>query len=230
MLEGSLGWLSALWFGILASVSPCGLATNIAAVAYIGKNMKSPLAAVWSGLFYALGRTTTYVVIGVVLTFGLTAAYVISNFLQTSVSRILGPILILTGMIVLELIKVPLPTPGIINRLNSKTRTWGFAGSFVIGALFALAFCPVSAALFFGGVIPLAVTEQAAVMYPLLFGLGTALPVSVIAVILAVSAHSVSKVFSAVTTVELWARRITGVAFIGVGTYHTLAYTLGLVG
>jgi len=218
--------LAAFWLGVLSAVSPCGLATNIAAIAFIGKNVKSPSSTVWSGLFYALGRITTYVVIGMVVVAGLTAVHVLSNFLQTSMNRFLGPLLVLVGMVTLDLLPLRLPETGFLTRFSSNTKVQGIAGAFGIGLVFALAFCPVSAALFFGGLIPLAVEKQSTLLLPFIFGLGTAIPVAAFAVVIGAGAYSLSKLFAAVTAVELWARWVTGVVFVGIGIYFTLVYTL----
>ncbi|MGW8258007.1 MAG: hypothetical protein ACWGMZ_11015, partial [Thermoguttaceae bacterium] len=49
------GVLSALWLGILTSISPCPLATNIAAISYIGRRVDSSKQVFLTGLVYTLG-------------------------------------------------------------------------------------------------------------------------------------------------------------------------------
>jgi cytochrome c-type biogenesis protein len=97
-----------------------------------------------------------------------------------------------------------------------------------IGALFALTFCPVSAGLFFGGLVPLAVKEGAVVIFPLVYGIGTALPVILFAFLLAFAAKSVGKVFNNLTHIEVWVRKITGAVFILVGIYYTFVHIYGI--
>jgi len=111
----------------------------------------------------------------------------------------------------------------------SKTcrRLWSRGGA-VIGILFALSFCPVSAVLFFASLIPLSVKHSSAVLLPTVYGVGTALPVLFFAFLLAISADLMGRVFNKVTQFELWARRITGIIFLAIGVYFTFAYTLGL--
>ena len=224
MADSILVGFSALWLGILTSISPCPLATNIAAISYIGRSVESPRRVLLNGLLYTLGRTITYLVLGVLLVLSLLSAPYVSNTLQTYMNKILGPILILVGMFLLELIRLNLGSSGLKSAISSRADRMGTWGSAILGMGFALSFCPVSAALFFGSLIPLALKNNSSVLLPTLYGIGTAVPVVVFAVLVALSAHSVGKVFNRINHIERWARRITGVVFIGVGLYLTLVY------
>jgi cytochrome c-type biogenesis protein len=219
-----LGALSALWLGILTSISPCPMATNIAAISFIGRSVGSPARVLLAGLLYTLGRTAAYVGLGVLLVGGLLSVSALSAFLQGFMNRVLGPILILAGMFLLELITIPLPGGGWTQKLGEKAGRWGLAGAALIGLVFALAFCPVSAALFFGSLIPLALKAGSPVVLPSIYGAGTALPVAVFAVLIAVSARQVGKAFNRLSQVERWARLATGAAFILVGIYLSLVF------
>jgi cytochrome c biogenesis protein CcdA len=219
---------TALWLGILTSVSPCPLATNIAAISYIAKGLQSPRFVLSSGALYTLGRTITYVVLGVLLVAGLQSAPYVSNFLQKYMNKILGPLLIVVGMFLLELIPIGWTGSALGGRLGQRVAKGGPWGAGLLGLLFALSFCPVSAALFFGTLLPLAVRNDSSVVLPLLYGIGTALPVVGFAAVIAVSARSLGKVYASVALVERWARRVTGVIFIGAGVYLTLVYVFGV--
>jgi cytochrome c biogenesis protein CcdA len=224
MADSIVAGFSALWLGILTSISPCPLATNIAAISYIGRSVESPRRVLLNGLLYTLGRTITYLVLGVLLVFSLLSAPYVSNTLQTYMNKILGPVLILMGMFLLELIRLNLGSSGLKSEISSRADRMGTWGPAILGMGFALSFCPVSAALFFGSLIPLALTNNSSVLLPTLYGIGTAVPAVVFAVLVALSAHSVGKVFNRINHIERWARRITGVVFIGVGLYLTLVY------
>ena len=147
------GMGSALWFGILTSISPCPLATNIAAISFIGKRLESRRAVVWTGLLYTLGRSLVYVALGALLVASVLSAADASQFLQRYMNRLLGPILILVGMLLLELIRLPLPNTGASEKLGRRVEPWGVWGGFALGVVFALSFCPVSAVLFFGSLL-----------------------------------------------------------------------------
>jgi cytochrome c biogenesis protein CcdA len=219
---------AALWLGILTSISPCPLATNIAAVSYIGKRAASPRRVVLSGALYTLGRTLAYVLLGALIVKSLISAPFVSNLLQNYMNKILGPLLIVVGMFLLGLLGggTAMSMPG--ERLREKAGRMGMFGAVLLGALFALAFCPVSAALFFGSLVPLALQHESVLVLPAVYGIGTALPVVVFSILLALGVRSLARTFAAIATVERWARRVTGAVFIGVGVYLSLVNIFGL--
>jgi len=222
MSDYGLHIASALWLGILTSISPCPLATNIAAISYIARRVDSPRQVLASGALYTLGRTISYVALGVLLVYSLVSAPVVSHALQKYIGKIIGPLLVIVGMFLLGLIRIGWTGGGPIRGIEDRASKMGIWGAGLLGMAFALAFCPVSAALYFGSLIPLAVESRSAVAMPMVYGIGTALPVFVFAVIIAVSARSIGKVFTAVTRVERWARLATGLVIIGAGIYLSL--------
>jgi cytochrome c biogenesis protein CcdA len=224
MIELLLCATSALWLGILTSISPCPLATNIAAISFIGRRVGNPRHVLFAGLLYTAGRAFTYVFIGVLLVTSLLSAPHVSHLLQKYMNQALGPVLILVGMFLLDMIGFNLTGLGISDGMKSRVESMGIMGALFLGALFALSFCPVSAALFFGSLIPLAVKSGSGALLPSVYGIGTALPVVLFAILIAFGVHSVGAVFNRVASLEVWARRITGVVFIGLGVYFSLAY------
>ena len=228
MSEFILAAGSALWLGILTSVSPCPLATNVVAISFIGSRVEDSRLALLHGVLYALGRTITYVVLGALLVWSLLSAPHVSNFLQTYANKILGPFLVLIGMFLVGLIHVNWSGSDLGARVAQRFARLGMVGSVLLGITFALSFCPVSAGLFFGSLVPLAVSNHSGVFLPSLYGIGTAVPVVVFAVAISLGARSIGKAFERVTAVGRWARRVTGVVFIGAGIYLTLAYIFGV--
>lgn len=215
---------TALWLGILTSISPCPLATNIAAVSFIGRRFDRPSLVVTSGVLYTLGRTIAYVGLGAVLVGGVLSVPELSRFLQKYMNQILGPLLVVAGMFLLNLISFTSSGSVTSERLQKKIGDLGIWGAVPLGILFALSFCPVSAALFLGSLIPLSIEQESAVMLPLSYGIGTALPVMILGVVLGVSARSIGGLFNKLTRIEKLARLITGVIFLIVGVYISLAY------
>lgn len=141
-----LGW--AIWLGVFTSVNPCPLATNIAAISYIGRRVSSARHVLLSGLLYALGRTLVYLVLGVLLVTSLLASNQVSSFLRGFMNELLGPILVLIAMFLLGLIEVHFSGPGVSEKLQKRVDALGMWGALLLGVLFAMAFCPTSAALF----------------------------------------------------------------------------------
>jgi cytochrome c biogenesis protein CcdA len=215
---------TALWLGVLTSISPCPLATNIAAISYISKGLGAPWRVFATGALYTAGRSLTYLALAALLVTGLLSIPQLSSFLQTYMNKLLGPILILVGMYLLGLLQFHFSTSVVGGSLEARFQSWGLWGAAFLGILFALSFCPVSAALFFGSLVPLALQHEAAVSLPALYGIGTALPVLAFAVLIAGGAESVSKAFNRLAQVDKWARTVTGVVFVGVGIYFCLAY------
>ncbi len=218
-------WISvgtALWLGILTSISPCPLATNIAAISYIGRRVDRPSYVLWAGFFYTAGRSLTYFILGWLIVTSFLNTPQLSFFLQKYMHKILGPILILVGMFLLELISLNLGNNKLSQWVQKRAEAWGLWGAGAMGFVFALSFCPVSAALFFGSLIPLAVQNQSGTVLPSLYGVGTALPVVLFAVIIAWGTYSLSKAYNRITQIEWWARRITGIVFIFVGIYLSI--------
>ena len=215
---------TAFWLGLLTSVSPCPLASNIAAISYIGKGIANPRRILVAGLLYTLGRVLAYAVLGSLVVASLATVVGLSNTLQRNMNQLLGPVLILAGMFLLELLNWKSNGGGVSSGLQRRVDRWGLWGAVALGGLFALSFCPVSAALFFGSLIPLAIRSGGSVVMPSLYGLGTGIPVLAFALVVAFGAQALSGVFQRVTQLELWARRATGVVFIFVGAYYTLNY------
>ncbi len=229
MAEILAGLVSALWLGVLTSISPCPLATNIAAISFVGSRVGSPRRVLLAGALYTAGRALAYLALSVLLVSSILAAPSASHFLQKYGHKVLGPLLILVGMVLLELIRLRPAGAAPGGGMSERFARAGIWGALPLGALFALSFCPTSAALFFGSLLPLAVERRSPVALPFAYGVGTALPVVVFAVLLAAGAQSVGKVFERITHLEVWARRVTGVLFIAIGVYFTLAYVFEVI-
>ncbi len=223
-----VGAASALWLGVLTSISPCPLATNVAAISFVGKRLANPRHVFLAGLAYTLGRSLTYVGLGVLLVGSLLSAPYVSFVLQKYANQLLGPILIIVGMLLLEMLQLPLPNWGVSDKMEHWVENWGIWGAGLLGMGFALSFCPVSAVLFFGSLIPLAVRHGSPVLLPSLYGVGTSLPVFVFALLMTLGARSIGVTFGWLTRLERWARGLTGVVFVGVGIYYCLVYIFGV--
>ncbi len=221
--------LTALWTGILTSVSPCPLATNIAALTYISKHSGShKLAVLAHGGLYALGRALAYIVIGFLLVKSLLSAPAFSFFMQKYGSQALSPVLVLAGMYMLDMFGRGFMGFNVFDLSKFKAKG-GAASSLAMGAVFALAFCPISAALYFGVIIPLAAKNSAPVALPLLYGVGTALPVIGLAVALDFGLKKLSAITGLAAKFEGCARPATGWVFIAAGVYLGLRDIFNLI-
>jgi cytochrome c biogenesis protein CcdA len=217
---------TALWIGLLTSVSPCPLAANIAAMSYLGREVGSRRRTLVGGLLYTLGRALAYAALAAILVGGLLSIPEVALFLQTHMNRLLGPLLVAVGVVLLEWVRLPAFGSRLYDRTGDRLVKAGLLGALPLGAVLALAFCPVSAGLFFGGLIPLALERQSPLWLPALYGLGTGLPVVVFAVLVSAGLAWAGSAFHRLQAVERWARRVTAIVVITVGLYYTWSFTI----
>ncbi len=217
---------SALWLGLLTSISPCPLATNIAAITFISRSIKESRMCriLFCGLSYSLGRMAIYSFLAMALMVSVRSIPAVSFFLQKYINIALGPLLILCGMFMLELLSFSLGSGAWSSSIQNKFRSNNSYGAFFLGAVFALAFCPISAALYFGSLLPLAIKSESSFMVPAVYGFGTAIPVIAVSMLIGFGVKSLSDLFSRIKAFELIARRVTGVIFIVVGIYFIAKY------
>ena len=227
-MEYALAIGSAFWFGILTSISPCPLATNIAAISFVGRKIGSAPAVLAAGVLYACGRTIAYASLGILLAGGLTAAPEVSHLLQKDMNLLMGPLLILVAMVLLKLLTLPAISGGIGERLWIRVERMGIAGAGLLGIIFALSFCPTSAVLFFGSLLPLAIKFNSGLLLPAIYGMATGLPVLFFAFLLAFGVNQFGRTYHRLAMFELWAQRITGIIFLLIGLYFTFAVTMGI--
>ncbi|MDD4106725.1 MAG: aromatic aminobenezylarsenical efflux permease ArsG family transporter [Candidatus Shapirobacteria bacterium] len=212
--------LSAFLVGVMTSISPCPLATNITAIAFISKDIKSSRQTLLNGLFYTLGRGISYTLLATLIYFGL-SSFSISSIFQGWGDKVLGPVLIIIGLIMADVIKINLKSN---NSKIEDIKLWlakkGYIGSLLLGMLFALAFCPYSGVLFFGVLIPMVLKSNESLLLPPLFALGTGLPVILFSFILAFSAKKINSVFSKISHIEKVIRKIVAIVFVLAGIYY----------
>lgn len=212
--------LSALLLGLMTAISPCPLATNITATAFISKNISSKRKVFLSGILYSLGRAFSYTTIGVVLYFG-ASKFHIARFFNQNGEKFLGPLLIILGLIMLNVIRLNfLGKSSFQEKLSEKFTDKGLLGSFFIGVIFALAFCPYSGALYFGMLIPMTISSVDGLYLPIVFAFGTGLPVILFTYLLAFTAGKVGVFFNKITKIEKVMRKVAGVVFVIAGLYY----------
>lgn len=209
----------ALWLGVLTSVSPCPMATNVAAIGYLARSSHSRVMQLLAGLLYAAGRALAYALVGALITWGLMSAPAVSIFLQKHLGQLIGPLLVLVGMVLLGMLP-GLPSFGIVgNRLSKRVADMGVLGAGLLGFLFALAFCPVSGALFFGSLLPMAVARESVVLLPVCYGVGSALPVLFFGILLTVARQSASHAMGRLQRIDRWLMPATGWILVAAGLY-----------
>jgi cytochrome c-type biogenesis protein len=217
--------VTALLLGLITAIAPCPLATNIAAIAYITRNVTDRKYAVITGSLYTLGRMFSYSVLGIlIIVLGLEIPWV-SSFLQDTGEQVLGPILIIVGILMLFIDRISFGTGGgRLASLGGKVADWGMIGGFLLGVIFALAFCPYSAVLFFGALIPVALKSTGGMALPAVYAIGTGLPVLIFGTLLSLGIAGVANWLNAITRVEKIIRIAMAIVFIGVGIYYVVLW------
>ncbi|NDV67064.1 MULTISPECIES: aromatic aminobenezylarsenical efflux permease ArsG family transporter [Bacteroidales] len=214
--------LTAFLLGIMTAISPCPLATNITATAYLSKDIGDKRRVMFNGVFYTLGRMFTYTVLGLIFYFG-ASQFQVAKLLQNVGGMWLGIALVIIGIFMLDIIKIKLPgmnklTSKIENKEGKKT----YLDAFLLGLLFALAFCPYSGVLYFGGLIPMTIASPSGLLLPPVFAIATGLPVIIIAWLLAYSVSNVGKFYNKMSVFQKWFKWIVAAIFIVVGIYYII--------
>lgn len=222
LLENStMPWLTALLLGLMTAISPCPLATNITAIGFISKDIEDRNRVFFNGLFYTLGRAITYTVLALIIFLGVDQLK-FSGFFQRYGEKFIGPLLIIIGFLMLDIIKIKFPGfGGLTSRLQNKKK-WGYLDAVLLGLVFALAFCPYSGVLYFGLLVPLTVTSTSGLYLPIIFAVATGIPVIIIAWVLAYAVSGLGNVYNKIKSFELWFRQVIAVLFIVVGIYYII--------
>lgn len=221
----SIPVFSALVLGLLTAISPCPLATNIAAIAYISQRVTDRRYAVTTSVLYTLGRMVAYSVLGVLIIKAGLEVPGVASLLQSTGERVLGPVLITVGAILLNVHRLRFGTGSAkLSTLGEKVSHWGMVGGFLMGILFALAFCPYSAILYFGVLIPIAFKATGGIALPAVFAIGTGLPVLIFGTALSFGVSRVSGWFNALTRAQKTIRIVTSLILIGIGIYYVVLW------
>jgi sulfite exporter TauE/SafE len=215
--------LTAFLLGLMTAISPCPLATNITALAYISKDVENKRTVFLNGLYYTLGRALTYTILGSIIFFG-ASKFQISRTVQANGERWIGPLLIIIGVFMLGIIKLPGSSGTILQRFADKVKLGSSWGALLLGMIFALAFCPYSGVLYFGMLMPMVLSQSAGLLLLPDFAIATGLPVILLSYLLAFSIGGIGKFYNRIKTFEVWFRRIVAVLFIVTGFYFVWIY------
>ena len=216
-------FVTAMILGLMTAISPCPLATNISAIGFISRDIENRKRVFINGLVYTLGRAISYTALAVILFFGASKMN-ISMLFQGWGEKLLGPLLILIGLFMLDIIKIKFPGfSGLTEKIGEKGKG-SYWSTLLLGMLFALAFCPYSGVLYFAILIPMTVASASSLYLPIVFAIATGLPVIIFAWLLAFAVGNVGKLYNHIKTFELWFRRIVAVLFILVGIYYMILF------
>ncbi len=219
MDNSSLPVVTAFVLGLMTAISPCPLATNITAIGFISKDVKDSKKVFINGLVYTLGRAISYTLLALIIFIG-ADQFKLSGWFQQYGEKIIGPLLIVIGLFMLDLIKIKFPGVSSLTKRFQEKGTSSYWEVLLIGIIFALAFCPYSGVLYFGMLIPMTVSSTSGLYLPIVFAIATGIPVIIFAWLLANTVSGVGKLYNRIKAIEIWFRRIISFVFIGVGIYY----------
>ncbi len=224
LLENSqYAFLTAFILGLMTAISPCPLATNISAIGFISRDLGNRRRVFLKGLVYTLGRAISYTGLGVILFLGASKMKV-SLLFQGWGEKLLGPLLILIGIFMLDFIKIKFPGFSNLTEKMGEHSKRSYWGTLLLGMIFAMAFCPYSAVLYFAMLIPITIVSASGLYLPIIFAVATGLPVIIFAWLLAYAVGNVGKLYNRIKVFELWFRRVVAVLFIAVGVYYIIIF------
>ncbi len=222
ILENStMPWLSAMVLGFMTAISPCPLATNITAIGFISKDIENRHRVFINGLLYTLGRAISYTAIAFIIFLG-ADQFKFSGIFQKYGEKLLGPLLIIIGLFMLDVLKVNFPGISKITSRMENKKSWKYIDAILLGIVFALAFCPYSGVLYFGMLIPMTISSASGLFLPVIFALATGIPVIIFAWVLAYTISGIGNVYRKVKVFEIWFRRVIAILFIVVGIYYII--------
>ena len=219
--NSSIPVLTALLLGLMTAISPCPLATNITAIGFISKDVEDKRKVFINGLVYTLGRAVSYTLLAVIIFIG-ADQFKISGIFQLYGEKIIGPLLIIIGLLMLDILKIKFPGLSKITRRFQETGTNTYWDVLLLGIVFALAFCPYSGVLYFGMLIPMTISSASGLYLPVVFAVATGIPVIIFAWLLAYTVSGVGRLYTRLKIFEIGFRRVISVVFIAVGVYYVV--------
>lgn len=226
LIENSqYSFVTAFLLGLMTAISPCPLATNISSIGFISRDIKDRNRVFYNGLVYTLGRAISYTVLAVIIFLG-ASQFNISMIFQGWGEKLIGPLLVVIGLFMLDLVKINFPGFSGLTEKIGYSGGGKYWGSLLLGMVFALAFCPYSGVLYFGMLIPMTIASPTGLYLPVVFALATGLPVILFAWLLAYAVGNVGKLYNRIKTFEIWFRRVVAVLFIVVGIYYLRIFFL----
>ena len=217
--NSTLPVITAFLLGLMTAISPCPLATNITAIGFIGKDIENRNRVFYNGLVYTLGRAISYSLLAIIIFLG-ADQFSLSGIFQRYGEKIIGPLLIIIGLFMFDILKISFPGFGKLTQRFQEKGVKNFSEVLLIGFLFALAFCPYSGVLYFGMLIPMSIVSVKGLFLPVVFALATGIPVIIVAWLLAFTISGIGKFYNTLKKIEFWMRRVVAVLFVAVGIYY----------
>ena len=214
-------FVTAFVLGLMTAISPCPLATNITAIGFISKDVENQKKVFINGLVYTLGRAISYTLLAVIIFLG-ADQFKVSGWFQQYGEKIIGPLLIVIGLLMLDVLKIKFPGMSSLTKRFQENGISSYWEVLLLGVLFALAFCPYSGVLYFGMLIPMTIGSASGLYLPVVFAIATGIPIIIFAWLIAYTVSGVGKLYHRLKTFAIWFRRVISVVFLGIGISYVI--------
>ncbi len=214
---------TSIILGLIVAICPCTMATNITAFTAMSNHGAGGHKSFYQGIAYTLGRATSYAGLGLLFYFFAQGLHFGEQF-QHFFGMIIGPLFILIGVLMLDIIHIHGLEEKCVGLFNKWVGDITITKSFVMGIILAFAFCPYSAAIYFGVAIPSSLTIANGYWVPLFFAIGFTIPLIALAALFAYGFESHKKILQKIQQYEVWFRRFLAILFIISGILFILEY------
>lgn len=213
---------SSLLLGFLMILDPCTLFTGVAAIGYIDRELQNRRRVLITGLMFVLGKLVTYMLLSVPFIMG-AQTHAMHHFIAEWGEPLLCVFMLLCGVLLLFAGHHHHDHDhGMSKWLQTVDDRSSWLWAFMLGIFFAIAFCPHRLVYFFT-MIDLAIAPGTSAvtqwLLPFMFGLGTGLPIMIIAWLISYSALSQERLMAGLHRFEHWFRIVCAVLFLGYGLY-----------
>lgn len=212
--------LTSLLLGFLMILDPCTLFTSIAAIGYIDREMQNRKRVLITGGMFVMGKLVTYVLLSIPFIMGAHTDG-IHHFLEHWGEPLLAAFMLVCGVLLLFSGHHHHDHDhGVSKWLQTVDDKSSWLWAFMLGIFFAIAFCPHRLMYFFT-MIEMSVSLESAWTWvmPVVFGLGTGLPIMVLAWLISYSVVNTEVLTKKVQSFEKWFRYACAVLFLGFGVY-----------
>jgi len=216
---------TAALLGMLSALSPCSVTLTLSALSHLVARARHVQQVALAGLSMMLGMLCCLVGLAALIVGASLAVPTIALLVQKLANQVLGPVLVLVGMLHV----------GLLGPVRSTGSQRGFARlakrgdasaavSFVLGLLLAASFCPSTAGVYFGVLVPWALQHRAPVMLPLAYASGAVTPLLLCTVVIGTGSKIAARLPQLVPVGEV-IQRIAGWLMIALGIVTTVSQT-----
>ncbi|WP_129691029.1 sulfite exporter TauE/SafE family protein [Gottfriedia acidiceleris] len=171
----SIPIIASFVLGIVATLAPCQISGNLSALALFSSKSLQRKTSWKEVLGFIGGKIVAFSLLGLIVwIFGREISQSFTSFFPYF-RKMTSPLIIFTGLIMIGYFKFG----KVINFFPKKLKNLKLnsMNSFIMGFFLSLGFCPTMFSIFFFSLIPMALSLKYGFILPVLFSLGTSIPI-----------------------------------------------------